>query len=662
MKKTIRKILIANRGEIAIRVMRTCREMGIYTVAVFSDADRDSLFVKIADEAVAIGGLTPGESYLDQDKIIEAVRRTGADAIHPGYGFLSENAGFGRRCRQEGIIFIGPSPEAIDAMGDKKRAKELVAKYDVPTVPGYDGADQSTEALVYHAGEVGFPLLLKASAGGGGKGMRIVRQAKGLEKEIEGAKREALGAFGDDTLLIERYFEGARHIEFQIFGDQHGNAIHLFERECSIQRRYQKIIEESPSPALDAELRANMAQAALNVARSVKYDNAGTVEFILDKDRNFYFLEVNTRLQVEHPVTEAITGLDLVRLQIEVAAGNKLPITQDQVESEGHAIECRLYAEDPYNNYLPVTGTAVRFVPFEHDAMRYDVGIESGSVIDVFYDPMIAKVIVYGETRAEAIDVMHYALGKTVLLGLRTNKAFLREVLNHEDFRAGNFDTQFLAQNPELSIPTDLSDAGLHEMLIALTLYQWNKRKGEQTMLKEVPSGWRNNFYQYQQDEYQYHDRTLKVNYRHQNNSLVVDLEGHPYQASIVFIQEDFLVAEINGLRRQFVIANKDNRWLLHSDLLGDVELLEQPRFPEAEAETVKGGYTAPMPGQVVKVLVKPGDKVQPGDGLVILNSMKMENTIEAFEEGTVEEVYVEEKGFVEADVLLLKIATSEKP
>ncbi|MDX2002592.1 MAG: biotin carboxylase N-terminal domain-containing protein [Chitinophagales bacterium] len=653
----IRKILIANRGEIAIRIMRTCREMGIPTVAVFSDADRGALFVKTADEAVAIGGYNPSESYLDQEKIIQAALRIGADAIHPGYGFLSENATFALRCQIEGLTFIGPSPTAIEAMGDKKNAKQLVAKFEVPTVPGYDGNDQSLDALKYHASEVGYPLLLKASAGGGGKGMRIVRDGRNLEKEIEAAKREALSAFGDDTLLIERYFEGARHIEFQIFGDKHGNTIHLFERECSIQRRYQKIIEESPSPALDDDLRNRMAQAALNVARTVNYDNAGTVEFILDKDRNFYFLEVNTRLQVEHPVTEAITGLDLVKMQIDVARGLPLSITQDELEVEGHSIECRLYAEDPYNNYLPVSGRVIRFLTVENEAMRFDAGIENGSLIDVFYDPMIAKVISIGENREDAINSLIYALRKTVLMGLNTNKQFLVSVLDHEEFRQGKFDTQFLARHPELHIHAGLSSNALDEMAIAATIMRWVHRQEEQSMLRQVPSGWRNNFYQYQFENYQYQDQHLKVTYRYDRGLFNIMIADRQYEAYIVLQDEEVLSIEINGIRRYYYVVEDMETMYVHSDMLGDVALKVIPRFPESVAESIKGAYTAPMPGQVVKVLVQPGDQVKAGDGLLVLISMKMENTIEAFEEGVVEEVYVEEAGFVEADSLLLKIS-----
>lgn len=660
-QRTINKVLVANRGEIAIRVMRTCQGMGIQTVAIFSNADENALFVKQADEAVRIGGYQPAESYLLMDTVIEAAKRTGADAIHPGYGFLSENAQFARKCQEAGIIFIGPKPSAIDALGDKKRSKQLVQQFNVPTVPGYDGDDQSTENLAQQAEKVGFPLLLKASAGGGGKGMRIVHESKNLTKEIEAAKREAKSAFGDDTLLIERYFDDARHIEFQIFGDQHGNIVHLFERDCSIQRRYQKVIEESPSPALTPELRARMAAAAVNAAKSVGYDNAGTVEFILDKKGEFYFLEVNTRLQVEHPVTEAVTGLDLVRLQIEVAEGKAIPFKQEDLKATGHAIECRLYAEDPYNNYLPVTGTIRHFLPYSNEAMRYDTGVVSNSAIDVFYDPMIAKVIAKGHNRAEALRIMTNALRKTVLTGLTTNKAFLIEVLNDNGFAAGDFDTRYLDQHPELTQPRIPSEEVLAESAAAATLAAWVNRQAERQVLRSIPSGFRNSFYKGQVQRYTYKERTIAVEYRFDNQEFKIKVNDIAAVVKIVSSTTEYLVLEWNGLRKQFTVSPSANTTWVHHPAFGELELKETPRYPEAEIENIPGAYKAPMPGQVVQVLVKPGDKVQAGDGLLVINSMKMENTIEAFEDGTIEEVYVEANGFIEADTLLLKLTPTEK-
>lgn len=659
--KTINKILIANRGEIAIRVIRTCQQMGVSTVAIFSDADEQALFVKQADEAVRIGGHQPSESYLMMDKVIAAAKRTDADAIHPGYGFLSENAAFAAKCKEAGVIFIGPKPEAILALGDKKRSKQLVQQHGVPTVPGYDGDDQRVENLAQQAEQVGFPLLLKASAGGGGKGMRIVREAKNLQKEIEAAKREAQSAFGDDTLLLERYFENARHIEFQVFGDRHGNVVHLFERECSIQRRYQKIIEESPSPALTPELRARMAEAAVNAAKSVGYDNAGTVEFILDDKGEFYFLEVNTRLQVEHPVTEAITGLDLVRLQIEVAEGKPLPFKQHDITSTGHAIECRIYAEDPYNQYLPVTGTIRHFLPFETEAMRYDTGVVSGSAIDVFYDPMIAKVIAKGPNRVEALRIMANALHKTVLTGLTTNKGFLITVLNSEGFANGNFDTKYLDNNPELIQPPKPSDDVLMEAAAAATLVGWHNRNHNRKVMRTIPSGWRNSFYRGQVQAFTWKDQEVKVEYyQHQGQMRFKTSEGEEINAYLISFEAGRLVMEWGGLRKRFAVSVAEQSTWVHHPEYGELELKNVSRFPELEVAAQPGTYRAPMPGQVVRVLVQAGDTVQVGDGLLVINSMKMENTIEAFEAGTVEEVYVETNGFIEAETLLLKIGKWE--
>ncbi|MEM6963308.1 MAG: biotin carboxylase N-terminal domain-containing protein [Bacteroidota bacterium] len=450
--KKINSILVANRGEIASRIFRTCKKMGITCVAVYSEADKNAPFVRQADIAIHIGDPEPAKSYLDQDKIIHAAKRVDADAIHPGYGFLSENTSFAQRCKDEGIIFIGPNPQAIESMGSKSQAKTLMEKSGVPTIPGYKGKDQSEETLKAEALRVGFPLLLKATAGGGGKGMRIVHQESELGSAIASSKREALNAFGDDEMLIEKYIESGRHIEFQIFGDQHGNVIHLLERECSIQRRYQKVIEESPSPIMTAALRNKMGEAAVLAAKALNYDNAGTVEFIYDdKTGDFYFLEVNTRLQVEHPVTEAITGLDLVQMQIESAEGMPLQIAQEEVIGNGYAIEARLYAEDATNNFTPVTGTVHRF-QFPHiEGLRMESAVESGSEISIFYDPMIAKIIVWEKDRASAHGKLSYVLRNLICQGTVTNQAFLQTLLQNEDFKKGNYDTHFIDDKINLS-------------------------------------------------------------------------------------------------------------------------------------------------------------------------------------------------------------------
>ena len=469
--KRIRKVLIANRGEIALRVIRTCHEMGIRTVAVFSDADADSLHVQQADESIRIGPAPSSDSYLRSDKILEAAKKTGADAIHPGYGFLAENSDFAAACADAGVIFIGPSPEAIAKMGSKKEAKAIVSKAGVPVIPGYNGKDQSTAALSKEAKKMGFPVLVKASAGGGGKGMRAVYSEEELEFAIESARREAESSFGDGTLLIERYIVDPRHIEIQILGDEHGNVVHLFERECSIQRRHQKIIEESPSPAVGAELRTRMGEAAVEVANAIGYSNAGTVEFIVDPEGAFYFLEVNTRLQVEHPVTECVTGVDLVRAQIEVAQGEELAFEQADLSQSGAAIEWRIYAEDPDEGFLPASGHVYDWHLPESEGIRVDGAAYSGMDVSVFYDPMLAKIIAYGPNRSEAITRMIRALEQLSLQGIANNRAILLKVLEHPEFLSGNIDTAFIEKHlkdVKSSVATETERASA---AIAATLY-----------------------------------------------------------------------------------------------------------------------------------------------------------------------------------------------
>ncbi|MFQ5614767.1 MAG: acetyl/propionyl/methylcrotonyl-CoA carboxylase subunit alpha, partial [Anaerolineae bacterium] len=455
--------LIANRGEIAVRTIRACQEMGVRTVAVYSEADGSALHTLLADEAVCIGPPAPGESYLQAGRIIQAARDTGCQAIHPGYGFLSENAGFVEAVQAAGLTFIGPGPAAMRVMGSKTSARAAMEAAGVPVVPGYHTqAGDADQDLLAAAPEIGFPLLVKAAAGGGGKGMRIVGAAKELPEALASARREALNAFGDGRLYLEKYLAGPRHIEFQVFGDSQGNVLHLFERECSVQRRHQKIIEETPSPLLDADLRRRMGQAAVAAARAVDYVNAGTVEFLVDADRNFYFLEMNTRLQVEHPITEAVTGVDLVKLQLRVAAGQPLPFRQADLSQRGHAVECRVYAEDPANGFLPAAGPVLRAVEPVGPGVRVDAGVTTGDEVMLHYDPMIAKVIVLGQDREDALRKMDWALQHYVILGLTTNIPFLRDVIGHEAFRRGETTTDFVDRHfgqwqPAASAPPDLA-------------------------------------------------------------------------------------------------------------------------------------------------------------------------------------------------------------
>jgi acetyl-CoA carboxylase, biotin carboxylase subunit len=441
---TIRKLLIANRGEIALRVMRSAKEMGIKTVAVYSEADRQALHVRFADEAVFIGPSPSSESYLKMDKIIAAAKQTGADAIHPGYGFLSENEDFAQRCEDNNIIFVGPSPKSIELMGSKLGAKAAVAKFNVPLVPGTSEPISDIPAAKKLAKEIGYPVLIKASAGGGGKGMRIVENENEFEEQMERAVSEAISSFGDGAVFIEKYVTKPRHIEFQVFGDKHGNVVHLFERECSIQRRHQKVVEEAPSSVLTPALRKAMGEAAVNAAKACNYYGAGTIEFILNEKLDFYFLEMNTRLQVEHPVTEQITGLDLVQLQLKIAQGEKLPFTQEQLTMQGHAVEIRVYAEDPANNFLPDIGTLQTYTRPQGHGIRVDDGFEQGMSIPFYYDPMIAKLICHAETREAAIEKMIRAIQEYQITGLETTLGFCEFVMKHEAFRSGNFDTKFV--------------------------------------------------------------------------------------------------------------------------------------------------------------------------------------------------------------------------
>lgn len=653
----ITKLLVANRGEIAIRIFKTCREMGIATVAVFSDADEDALFVKMADEAVRIGGKQPAESYLVVDKIIDAAKQTGANAIHPGYGFLSEKEHFAQRVIDEGIVWVGPNPNAIDKMGSKIGAKKIMQTHKVPTIPGYQGDDQSEATIKAKAIEIGFPVLLKASAGGGGKGMRIVRAESELDKAINEAKSEAKSGFGDDTLLIEKYFDTSRHVEFQIFGDKHGNAVHLFERECSIQRRYQKVVEESPSPFITEETRQKMGEAAVMAAKAINYDNAGTVEFIVAPDQSFYFLEVNTRLQVEHPVTEEVVGMDLVRLQIEIAQGSPIPFKQEEISQCGHAIEVRLYAEDPANNFMPANGKIITWHAPQIEGLRYDTGIESGSEISTFYDPMIAKVIAKGKNRSEATSRLTTALKEMVVTGFTTNKNFLIAILQNEDFDKGDFDTHFLDKKFRYEgekYPQETLDV----LTAALQMHRFENRVSKPGIASEVPAGWRNNPYRPQREKYSFGGFEFLVEYTNKKGSLTVSFAEKTFEVKPVSGGSDavFTTYEINGVRRKFHFSNNGKQYFVHSPALGQIVLLHIDPFPSAADEAMAGGYVAPMPGEITTVLVKPGDKVKSGDALVKMISMKMETTIEAHEDAEIEEVFVTDKQFVEAGTMLLKM------
>ena len=492
-KKSIRKILVANRGEIALRVMRSAREMGIRTVAVYSEADRNAPFVRFADEAVCIGLPPSKESYLVIDKLVKVCADLNVDAVHPGYGFLSENGDFAKALEKAGVIFIGPTPHAMDVMGDKLAAKEAVKKHGVPLVPGTEGAVSGLEEAIKVAKTITFPILIKAAAGGGGKGMRIVEKEGELKEGLERAISEAQNAFGDGSVFIEKYVAGPRHIEVQVMADQHGNTLYLFERECSIQRRHQKVVEEAPSAVLTPALRKEMGEAAVRVAKSVDYTGAGTVEFLLDEKMNFYFMEMNTRLQVEHPVTEMITGLDLVKLQIRVAEGEKLPMKQEDLRIDGHAIEVRVYAEDPANNFLPDIGTLTTYRPPQGPGVRVDDGFEEGMTIPIHYDPMIAKLITHGATREEAIARMERAIDDYAIAGVETTLPFCRFVMGHESFRSGRYDTHFVRDHfkPERLLGEDPEEAVVAALVAGHLFAERERSLVPPTGSATAPSPWK---------------------------------------------------------------------------------------------------------------------------------------------------------------------------
>ena len=655
----IKSLLIANRGEIACRIIRTCRRLGIRSVAVFSDADRNAPHVKLADAAVFIGAGEVTASYLDAEKIIDAALRTGAGAIHPGYGFLSENAAFAKRVTEAGLVWVGPHATAIDQMGSKSNAKGIAVAHDVPVIPGYRGADQSEATLLAEAEKIGFPVLLKAAAGGGGKGMRIVHTKETLGENIRGAKREALNAFGNDELLLEKYFPSARHIEFQVFGDKHGNVLHLLERECTVQRRYQKIFEESPSPVLSPELREKMGAAAVRMAQALKYDNAGTVEFIYH-DGDFYFLEVNTRLQVEHPVTESITGLDLVEWQIRTAEGHPLPLQQHDIQADGYALECRLYAEDPANGFLPGSGTVDRWIPFEAEGVRYDSGVENGSEISIHYDPMLSKIIAHGPDRETALTRMEQALRKTVCSGLVSNQAFLIDVLTRDSFRRGEYDTHFIEKTYTPEALQRVDQHILIQAVLAATVAKCSHDASVRTVLQALPFGWRNNFYQKQAITFVYREHEITARYRFTGGRFEIDVEDASYVAVPAFYDNGKLQVEINGILETFHVSEAGGTYSVHHYDHPQIRLTLKSRFLDPQRDDEKNGYISPMPASVVKVSVRKGEAVKSGQTLVILSSMKMENAIAAAADGTVEDIYVTEGENIEAGRVLLQLAEAD--
>ncbi|MDX2030705.1 MAG: acetyl-CoA carboxylase biotin carboxylase subunit [Blastocatellia bacterium] len=662
-KRSFAKILIANRGEIALRIMRTCRAMGIATVAVYSEADARAPHVRYADEAVLIGPAPSRESYLDASRIIEAAQRTGAEAIHPGYGFLSENAAFAEACAAAGLVFIGPAPDAIRRMGLKSAARQLAVEAGVPVVPGYDGADQRDETLRARMIEIGFPVLIKASAGGGGKGMRVVRAEEEIAVAIASARREAEKSFADGALLLEKFVEQARHVEIQILGDASGNLVHLFERDCSLQRRHQKVIEESPAPAVDETLRAKMGEAAVRIGRTIGYANAGTVEFILSPAGEFYFIEINTRLQVEHPVTEMITGLDLVRLQIEVAEGRPLPFAQEALCAHGHAIEARLYAEDPENDFLPSTGRILdlRF-PAAGDGLRIDAGVEAGAEVGIYYDPMLAKLIAFGADRDAALRKLVSALRRTSLQGLRTNREFLIRLLEHPAFRAGEAHTGTIAEGlPQMLADEAALRAGTiaPASMAAAALYLQQQWRQADALLAELPPSYRNNPYRAPSAAFLVGEQRCDVSWQwREGGAYAVQVGAAAFAADVVSCAPGEIQLVIDGVQRTFFVLEEGAR--IHvSSSLGACALVRPPRHPIHQAVGEQGSANSPMPGAVLKILVAAGQDVKAGEPLLILEAMKMEHTMRAAVDGRVEAVLVKQGEIVAPGQLLVQITAS---
>ncbi|MDI1238041.1 MAG: acetyl/propionyl/methylcrotonyl-CoA carboxylase subunit alpha [Polaromonas sp.] len=642
-----KKILIANRGEIACRVAATARRMAIQTVAVYSDADAGAKHVSACDEAVHIGGSAPKDSYLRWEKIIAAAKATGAEAIHPGYGFLSENEEFAQACGDAGLVFIGPPASAIKAMGLKAESKQLMEKAGVPLVPGYHGSDQDPALLQREADSIGYPVLIKASAGGGGKGMRAVEKSEDFQAALASCKREAISSFGDDAVLVEKYAQRPRHIEIQVFGDTHGNYVYLFERDCSVQRRHQKVLEEAPAPGMTVAMRKQMGEAAVAAARAVSYVGAGTVEFIVEQRQdgtmNFFFMEMNTRLQVEHPVTEAITGLDLVEWQLRVASGEKLPLAQDQLRIHGHAIEARICAESPDNNFLPATGTLHVYglppsVSFERGLVRVDAGVREGDAISPYYDSMIAKLIVHGDNREQALARLDEALAQLHIVGLSTNVQFLRHVVQSRSFARADLDTALipreeavLFKQEKLGLPLTAAAA------VALSLLEEKAQETADPFSKR--DGWRSHGVALRRFEFEFH--------------------GEPAHAALTYLHDGALRLAVGNVDEVLVFAGNggavdirfgEQRLSAHIYRRGETvhvfarqgatQIMVIDQLAHAgEAHGEAGRLTAPMPGKVVSFAVKAGDKVSKGQALAVMEAMKMEHTIAAPADGVVQEV-----------------------
>ncbi|MCW8194766.1 acetyl/propionyl/methylcrotonyl-CoA carboxylase subunit alpha [Proteobacteria bacterium 005FR1] len=663
------KLLIANRGEIAVRVIRTARRMGIRTVAVYSEADRNAMHVQAADEAIAIGPAAAQESYLRGERIIEAAKRTGAGAIHPGYGFLSENTHFSDACEKAGIVFVGPPAGAIDIMGSKSKAKRCMVESGIPVLPGYHGDDQSLDVLAKEAEAIGYPVLLKAAAGGGGKGMRRVDRPEDLASALAGAKRESAASFGDDTMLVEKLLLTPRHVEVQVFCDSHGNGVYLFERDCSSQRRHQKIIEEAPAPELSEDIRKAMGETAVRAAQAIDYRGAGTVEFLFDdKSGEFYFMEMNTRLQVEHPVTEMITGQDLVEWQLRVAAGERLPLLQSELQRKGHSFEARIYAEDPDSGFLPATGTLTHLsTPTEDDYVRIDTGVREGDEISPWYDPMIAKLIVWGEDRNIALRRLKQALSEYRIAGLSTNIAFLYNLAADEAFTKGAVHTRYVEDNLEDLVRRDQrwdrrdrALAGLYLALAAGQQHNQNAAGDDRFSPWGLADAWR------VAGPRPYHFHLLW-----HDEALLLQVEAVPGAAGKFRVDANGEAVEVEGSlsgKHLYAIVEGHRFTAEVADSGSDITLFTAEcavRFTRSsgdwEHEAGHGGFTAPMNGRVVQILAEAGQPVKAGDPLLVLEAMKMEHTMNAPADGKVESFHCGAGDLVNSGQVLLEFSAEEK-
>merc|ERR1712137_700317 len=661
------KILIANRGEIACRVIKTARKLGVRTVSVFSDADRDSMHVKMADEAFYIGKPPAKESYLLGDSIIDIAKKCGAKAIHPGYGFLSENAEFAEKCKENGVVFIGPPASAIRDMGSKSASKRIMEEANVPVVPGYHGDDQSIETLQSEADKIGYPVLIKAWMGGGGKGMKIVHNKKDFVAAVESARREAVSSFGDDRVLVEKYLVRPRHIEVQVFADNHGNCVYVFERDCSVQRRHQKVVEEAPAPGMSEEKRKEMGEAAVNAAKAVGYVGAGTVEFIVDEDGSFYFMEMNTRLQVEHPVSEMISRQDLVEWQLQAASGNPLPVTQEDLSIHGHAMEVRIYAENPDNDFLPGTGQ-IKFMktPEESENVRIDTGVSQGDEVSVFYDPMIAKLIVWDKDRQSAIRKLYKALQEFQIVGLATNISFLKKVIMHNAFVAGDVDTKFIEEyKDQLLTGTARIPADSLALAAVYTLMKESPAPSSSLSTTNCWSSMPNRRFNIP------YKRSLQLTHNGEPVNVVVSTDGQGalwqveledgeiLTVSATLDGENGITAQVQDhVTRATVVPSESSLFVFHNDDVFELELPE-PSFTKSSASS--GSLMSPMPGRVIKVNVKAGDTVQEGDCLMIMEAMKMEHQIKATSSGQVRDVFFQVGDLVEAKKVLIDIDSGEE-